>query len=216
MMRKVLIAVTISLGLSQVALAAVVGDATAGKAKSAPCAACHGPDGNSAAPTFPKLAGQSERYLNKQIHDIKSGARPVPAMAGQTDNLSDQDIADISAYFASQKASVNQAKKDLATRGEQIFRAGIREKGVPACAACHAPDGAGNAPAGFPRLGGQHADYIAAQLKAYRTGGDDDASGNKETTGRNNDGDTKPMRAIALRLSDNEIAALASYISGLH
>lgn len=216
MMKKVLIAVTISLGLSQVALAAVTGDAAAGKTKSAPCAACHGPDGNSAAPTFPKLAGQNERYLIKQIHDIKSGARPVPTMAGQTDHLSDQDIADIAAYFASQKSSVSQAKPDLAARGEQIFRAGIREKGVPACSACHAPDGVGNGPAGFPRLGGQHADYVAAQLKAYRAGADDDAIGLKETSGRSNDGDTKPMRAIAQHLSDNEIAALASYISGLH
>jgi len=216
MMKKVLIAVAISLSLSQAATAAVTGDAAAGKTKSAPCAACHGPDGNSAAPTFPKLAGQSERYLTKQIHDIKSGARSVPAMAGQLDNLSEQDIADIAAHFSSQKGSVNQAKPDLATRGEQIFRAGIRDKGIPACMACHAPDGAGNAPAGFPRLGGQHADYITAQLKAYRMGADDDAIGRKETAGRSNDGDAKPMRAIAAHLSDNEIAALASYISGLH
>jgi cytochrome c553 len=216
MMKRILIAVTISLGLSQVALAAVTGDAAAGKTKSAPCAACHGPDGNSAAPTFPKLAGQNERYLIKQIHDIKSGARSVPAMAGQTDNLSDQDIADIAAFFASQKGSVNQANKELATRGEVIFRAGIRDKGVPACSACHAPDGAGNAPAGFPHLGGQHADYIATQLKAYRTAADDDAIGRKETAGRSNDGDTKPMRGVAAHLSDNDIAAVASYISGLH
>ncbi len=208
-MKKVLLISAIVFGATaQLAMAA--GDAAAGKAKSAACAACHGPDGNSAAPTFPKLAGQSERYLNKQIHDIKSKARSVPAMAGLTDNLSDQDIADLAAYFSAQPSSVNQAKKDTVAKGEQIFRGGIHEKNVPACAACHSADGAGNAPAGFPRLGGQHADYIATQLKAYRAAGDGDA------TGRANDGDNKPMRTIALRLTDSEIAALANYISGLH
>ncbi|HSB97144.1 MAG TPA: c-type cytochrome [Spongiibacteraceae bacterium] len=208
-MRKILIAGAVVFGLgSHGAWAA--GDAAAGATKAAACFACHGQDGNSAAPTFPKLAEQSTRYLSKQIHDIKSGVRPVPAMAGQTDNLSDQDIDDIAAYFSSKKASVNQAKKDLVAKGEQIFRGGIREKGVPACAACHAPNGIGNAPAGFPRLGGQHADYVAAQLKAYRAAADGDASG------RVTDGDTKPMRGVAARLSDSEIAALASYISGLH
>jgi cbb3-type cytochrome c oxidase subunit III len=209
MMRKILIAGAVVFGLAgQGAWAA--GDAAAGASKAAPCAACHGADGNSAAPTFPKLAGQSARYLAKQIHDIKSGVRPVPTMAGMTDNLSDQDIQDIAAHFASKKPSVSQAKKDLVAKGEQIYRGGIRDKGVPACAACHAPDGIGNSPAGFPRLGGQHADYVTAQLKAYRAAADGDA------TGRVTDGDTKPLRSIAARLSDSEIAALASYVSGLH
>jgi len=208
-MRKILIAGAVVFGLGSHSVWAA-GDAAAGATKAAACFACHGQDGNSAAPTFPKLAEQSARYLSKQIHDIKSGVRSVPAMAGQTDNLSDQDIEDIAAYFSSKKASVNQAKKDLVAKGEQIFRGGIRDKGVPACAACHAPNGIGNAPAGFPRLGGQHADYVAAQLKAYRAAADGDA------TGRVTDGDTKPMRGVAARLSDSEIAALASYISGLH
>lgn len=208
MKRVLLISAFVFGATAQLAMAA--GDAAAGKAKAATCAACHGPDGNSAAPTFPKLAGQSERYLNKQIHDIKSKARVVPAMAGMVDNFSDQDIADLSAYFAAQSSSVNQAKKDTIAKGELIFRGGIREKNVPACAACHSADGAGNAPAGFPRLGGQHADYVSAQLKAYRAAADGDA------TGRANDGDSKPMRTIALRLTDSEIAALANYISGLH
>lgn len=208
MKRVLLISAFVFGATAQLAMAA--GDAAAGKTKAATCAACHGPDGNSAAPTFPKLAGQSERYLNKQIHDIKSKARVVPAMAGMVDNFSDQDIADLSAYFAAQSSSVNQAKKDTIAKGELIFRGGIREKNVPACAACHSADGAGNAPAGFPRLGGQHADYVSAQLKAYRAAADGDA------TGRANDGDSKPMRTIALRLTDSEIAALANYISGLH
>lgn len=209
MMRKFLIASVIVFGSSSYGVWAA-GDAAAGASKAAPCAACHGADGNSAAATFPKLAGQSARYLSKQMQDIKSGVRSVPAMAGQLDNLNKQDFDDIAAYFASKTASMNQAKKDLVAKGEQIFRGGIRDKGVPACSACHAPDGAGNAPAGFPRLGGQHADYVAAQLKAYRAAADGDASG------RSTDGDTKPMRTIAARLSDGEIAALASYISGLH
>jgi cytochrome c553 len=209
MMRKILIAGAVVFGLASHG-AWAAGDAAAGSTKAAPCAACHGPDGNSAAPTFPKLAGQSEKYLIKQISDIKSGVRSVPAMAGQLDNMTKQDIEDLAAHFAAQKASVNQAKKDLIAKGEQIYRGGIREKGVPACAACHAPDGIGNSPAGFPRLGGQHADYVAAQLKAYRAAADGDAAG------RVTDGDTKPMRSIASRLSDSEIAALASYVSGLH
>lgn len=208
-MRTVLIAMAVSLSVSAASAAGLVGDAAAGKTKAAACGACHGADGNSPAPTFPKLAGQGERYLVKQIHDIKSGARPVPAMAGQTDSLSDQDIADIAAYYAGQKGSVNQAKKDLVARGEAIYRGGVREKGVPACAACHSPTGAGNAPAGFPKLGGQHADYVTTQLKAYRAAADGDAAG------RANDGDTKPMRGVAARMSDAEIAAVASYISGL-
>src|SRR5690606_32359217 len=208
-MRTVLIAMAVSLSVSAASAAGLVGDAAAGKTKAAACGACHGADGNSPAPTFPKLAGQGERYLVKQIHDIKSGARPVPAMAGQTDNLSEQDIADIAAYYAGQKGSVNQAKKDLVARGEAIYRGGVREKGVPACAACHSPTGAGNAPAGFPKLGGQHAEYVTTQLKAYRAAADGDAAG------RANDGDTKPMRGVAARMSDAEIAAVASYISGL-
>ena len=208
-MKKILLASVIVLGaVSQVALAA--GDAAAGKTKAAVCAACHGADGNSAAPTFPKLAGQGERYLMKQIHDIKSKARSVPAMAGLTDNLSDQDIADIAAYFSSQTPSVDQAKKDTLAKGEAIYRAGIADRGIPACMACHSPTGSGNALAGFPHLGGQHAEYIATQLKAYRAAADGDASG------RSNDGDNKPMRTVAAHLTDSEIAALANYISGLH
>ncbi len=208
-MKKILLASVIVLGaVSQVAMAE--GDAAAGKTKAAACFACHGADGNSAAPTFPKLAGQGERYLIKQIHDIKAKTRSVPAMAGLTDNLSDQDIADIAAYFAGQTTSMDQAKKEPLAKGEQIFRAGIRDRGVPACTACHTPTGSGNALAGFPRLGGQHADYVATQLKAYRAGADGDSAG------RANDGDTMPMRSVAAHLSDSEIAALANYVSGLH
>ena len=180
------------------------GNAEGGKALSVACGACHGADGNSLAPTFPKLAGQHESYLLKQLKDIKSGARSVPTMAGQLDAMSEQDLADISAYYAAQAATPGVAKEELVELGESVFRAGIREKGVAACAACHSPTGAGNGPAKFPALSGQHADYIAAQLRAFR---------NDE---RINDGDTRIMRDVASRLSDKELDAVSSYASGLH
>jgi cytochrome c553 len=187
---------------------ALAGDAAAGKDKSVTCSACHGADGNSVAPTFPKLAGQGEKYLLKQMQDIRDGARPVPTMVGQVDNMSDEDLADIAAFYASQAKSGSQAKADLVTLGAQVFRGGVAERNVPACSACHSPNGNGNAPAGFPSLAGQHADYTAAQLKAYRLGYEDES-------GRTNDGDTKIMRTIAFGLSDAEIEAVSSYIAGL-
>ena len=180
------------------------GNAEAGKAKSVACGACHGADGNSLAPTFPKLAGQHESYLLKQLKDIKSGARSVPTMAGQLDAMSEQDLADMAAFYAVQPATPGVAKEELVELGESVYRAGIREKGVAACTACHSPTGVGNGPAKYPRLSGQHADYIAAQLRAFR---------NDERT---NDGDTRIMRDVASRLSDKELDAVASYASGLH
>ena len=180
------------------------GSAEAGKAKSVACGACHGADGNSLAPTFPKLAGQHESYLLKQLQDIKSGARSVPTMAGQLDAMSEQDLADMAAFYAVQPATPGVAKEELVELGESVYRAGIREKGVAACTACHSPTGVGNGPAKYPRLSGQHADYIAAQLRAFR---------NDERT---NDGDTRIMRDVASRLSDKELDAVASYASGLH
>jgi cytochrome c553 len=201
MKNKILFAIAlISLG----GLAHAAGDAEAGKARAMVCGACHGADGNSPAPTFPKLAGQGEKYLIKQMQDIKSGARSVPTMAGQLDAFDDQAIADVAAYFASQKVQTGVADPDKVALGERLYRAGDREKGLPACTACHSPTGAGNAPAGFPALGGQHAEYIAVALKAFRTGE------------RSNDGDTRVMRDIAYKMNDKEIDAVASYIAGLH
>lgn len=142
------------------------GDAEAGKGKTVACGACHGADGNSLVPSFPKLAGQHAGYLLKQMQDIKSGARPVPTMAGQLDAMSDQDLADIAAYFASQTPTRGATKEALVELGERVWRAGVREKGIAACAACHSPTGAGNGPAKYPALSGQHADYIAAALRA--------------------------------------------------
>ena len=203
-MNKLIVSLLLTLGITSVAHAA--GDATAGQAKAAVCGACHGPDGNSPAPNFPKLAGQGERYLTKQMQDIKSGKRTVLEMTGLLTNLSDQDLADLAAYFASQKGSVGAADPKLVARGEQLFRGGNLEKGLPACTGCHSPNGAGNAAAGFPHLSGQHATYIAKQLTDFR----------KEEAGRANDGDAMTMRTIARKLSDEDIAALSSYIQGLH
>ena len=203
-MNKLIVSLLLTLGITSVAHAA--GDATAGQAKAAVCGACHGPDGNSPAPNLPKLAGQGERYLTKQMQDIKSGKRTVLEMTGLLTNLSDQDLADLAAYFASQKGSVGAADPKLVARGEQLFRGGNLEKGLPACTGCHSPNGAGNAAASFPRLSGQHATYIAKQLTDFR----------KEEAGRANDGDAMTMRTIARKLSDEDIAALSSYIQGLH
>ena len=219
-MKKQLASLLIIAGFAGFAQAG--GDAAAGKSKAATCVACHGQDGNSLAPTFPKLAGQNERYLIKQMKDIQCGAlseaeqkaqkcsgRPVPTMAGQLDNLTDADLADIAAYYAGQTVSVGQAKADIAAKGEEIYRAGIVAKSVAACTACHSPTGRGNTLAGYPSVGGQHADYVAAQLKAFRAAADGLA-------GRDNDGASKIMRDVAANMSDSEIAAVASYIAGLH
>ncbi|CAE6882723.1 MULTISPECIES: cytochrome c [Pseudomonas] len=201
-MNKVLVSLLLTLGLTGVAQAA--GDAEAGQGKVAVCGACHGADGNSPAPNFPKLAGQGERYLLKQLHDIKSGNRQVVEMTGMLDNLSDQDLEDIAAYFSSQKMSVGAADPKLVQRGEALFRGGKLEEGMPACTGCHSPNGAGLAAAAFPHLGGQHAQYVAKQLTDFREGN------------RTNDGDSMIMRSIAAKLSNKDIEAVSSFIQGLH
>lgn len=182
------------------------GDAAAGQAKSAICAACHGVDGNSTVPNWPKLAGQHEKYLVRQMTLIKSGDRQVPEMLGIVPGLSDQDLEDLSAYFASQEAAPGVADELQVTLGERIYRAGNAESGVPACMSCHGPTGEGNAPAGYPALAGQHSAYSSKMLTAFRAGEnygiDDTASG--------------IMNGSASELSDEEIAAVASYIQGLY
>ncbi|HVL02374.1 MAG TPA: c-type cytochrome [Dongiaceae bacterium] len=193
-------------------LAQAAGDAAAGKAKAAVCGACHGADGNSMVPNFPKLAGQGERYLVKQLHDMKSNVRAVPEMAGITPGLSDQDIEDLAAFFASQKTQVGATDPALVELGAKLFRAGKKEAGVTACAGCHGANGLGMPEAGFPALSGQHSTYVEAQLKAFRAAGREDAEGKRRT----NDGEAKMMQATAARLSDNEIKALSSFINGLH
>lgn len=180
------------------------GNAAAGESKAVVCGACHGATGNSTLAENPKLAGQNARYLFKQMQDIKSGARTVAVMTGILNNSSDQDMQDIAAFYAAQEVTLEGADPELVELGESIYRSGIESLSVAACTACHSPTGQGNDQAGFPALGGQHAQYTANQLKAFRSGT------------RANDGNAMPMRIVSERLTDREIEAIASYLSGLN
>ena len=199
-MKKVIVCLMIGLGWMSFSYAG--GNAEAGQGKAAVCGGCHGVDGNSMIPSFPKLAGQGELYLTKQLIDIRDGARSVPQMSGILTGRTDQDLADLAAYYSAQKVTIGATDPELLDLGRQIYRAGIAAKGVAACSACHSPTGAGNAQAAFPALSGQHADYVIAQLKAYRT----------ET--RTN-GQAMMMQQVAALMSDKEIEAVASYVQGL-
>ncbi len=200
-MKKIQLAVSLVL-LTTASLALAKGDPEAGKAKAAQCAGCHGADGNSPAAAFPKIAGQGETYLLKQLHDIKDGTRPVAQMAGQLDNMNDQDLENLASYFASQTMAGSAAKEELVELGSSIYRAGIKDQEIAACSGCHSPTGAGNSPAGFPRLSGQYADYIEQQLLMFQKGE------------RNNDNDSV-MRTITERMTAQEIKAVSSYASGV-
>lgn len=179
------------------------GDAAAGQAKSALCGSCHGVDGNSPLAMNPKLAGQSAKYMVKQLRDFKSGARPGATMAAMVLSLSDQDMEDIAAWYSSQQPTIQGADPESVELAERLYRAGNSEIAVAACSACHSPTGKGNAPAGFPALSGQHAEYTLQQLKDFRSGV------------RQNDGSAM-MRTVVERLTDKELEALASYVSGLN
>ena len=193
------------------------GDVAAGQTKAGACAACHGIDGNSADPQYPRLAGQHERYIARQLHLFKSGQRQNPIMQGMAAPLSAQDMRDIGAFYATQKpqagvaddtviATGPHADKKFYQVGEKLFRAGRPADGLPACAACHGPAGRGNPGPAYPSLGGQHAGYTVAKLQFFR-------DGNSYGT----DGDANPVMAqIARGLSDEEIQALGTYIEGLH
>jgi cytochrome c553 len=181
------------------------GDATAGQAKAAVCGACHGMDGNSADAQYPKLAGQSEQYIVRQLTDFKSGQRQNPIMLGMATPLSVQDMHDLGAYFASQTSRPGVADQALVEQGETLFRQGDSTRGIPACMACHSIDGRGNPGAMYPQLAGQHAQYVEATLKAWHDG-----------TSWGSDTHSQIMPAIAAKLDAKDIAALASYIEGLH
>lgn len=189
--------------MSWLNVALAEGDAERGSTLTATCVACHGNDGNSLAGSFPNIAGQNEKYILKQLRDMKSGARAQNLMVGIVDTLSDQDMQDLAAFYAEKTAAESAADPELALQGEHIYRSGIARKGVAACSACHSPTGQGNDLASFPKLAGQWAEYTEAQLKAFRVGE------------RHNDGESKMMRLSAMDLSDAEIAAVASYIAGL-
>ena len=202
-MNKWLVSVPVILALTASATHAA-GNVEAGKTKAAPCAACHGVDGNSPAnPLWPKLAGQSPEYIQKQIADFKGGVRQDPLMAPQAALLAtDQDVADVAAFFSAQAQTTGQAQADKVELGEQVYRGGNMERGVAACSGCHGPAGMGNPLAKFPRISGQHADYVSKALKDFRAGN------------RANDPNGM-MRGVAKQMTDDEIAAVAQYVQGL-
>ena len=168
-------------------------------------AGCHGADGNSLVPTFPKLAGQGEKYTAKQLADFKANeARKNELMLGMAAALSEQDMADIGAFYAAQKlAGPAPADQDKAAAGKQLYKGGDLTNGIPACQACHGPKGGGVAGSGYPQVGGQYVDYTLAQLKAFRDGA------------RMND-DKELMRSIVKDMTDEQFEALANYIATLH
>jgi len=203
-MKKLILAGLVAVSSMMIASVSVAGDAAAGKAKSAVCGGCHGFDGNSPIATFPKMAGQNEAYITKQIKDYKAGtSRSNEIMKGIVAALSDQDAADIGAYFQAQ--SVSQAAtfdESKIAAGRELYKGGDLQKGIPACQACHGPTGAGTAGVGYPAVGGQYVDYTLAQLKAFKDGS------------RTND-DKELMRSIVERLSDEDMVAVANYIASL-
>lgn len=165
------------------------------------CVACHGVAGGSTVSVNPKLAGQHAAYIDKQLHDFKGPSRNHAVMSGIAKGMTDEEIRNVAAYLDQQKAAPGNARnKDTIDAGKKIYRAGITEKNVPACAGCHGPNGAG-IPAQFARIGGQHQDYTQAQLANFRTGT------------RSN---SAQMTTIAKRMSEDEIQAVADYIAGLN
>mgnify|MGYP001555542125 CR=1 FL=1 len=181
---------------------AQTGDPERGASLAGVCSACHGVDGNSLNPEWPKLAGQHASYLATHLQHYRSGARVNVLMSGQAANLGDQDILDLAAYYAGLEIAVGEADPALAGLGETIYQRGLAAKNVPACASCHGPAGQGVGSAVFPSLYGQHAAYTGLQLKLYRSGE------------RNTD-PNRMMRGVAAQLTDEEIAAVASYLQGL-
>jgi len=173
------------------------------------CSACHGGDGNSPSPANPNLAGQQAGYIALQLAHFKSGVRSNPIMAGMAAALTPEDMRSLGAYFAQQKPRGSAAKDaELASTGQKLFRGGDAATGVPACAACHAPDGSG-IPSRYTRLGGQYADYTLAQLRAFKAGERGADKEGKDVNGR-------IMAQIAGRMSEQAIAAVAQYTAGLH
>ena len=205
-MKKLALALSVLACISLPAMAE--GNAEAGKTKAIVCSACHGVDGNSMIDMYPKLAGQQTTYLIKLLHDFRSAAktggkegRNDPIMGGMALMLSDQDIEDVAAYYSSQTKVVIEVK-DIPALGEQLYKGGDMTRGITACIACHGPQGAGTELAGFPDIGGQHANYLKIQLNKF------------SDTNRNNDLNGM-MQDIAKKLTSDDIEALSKYISSL-
>lgn len=186
------------------------GDIEAGKQKSATCTACHGQDGNSTLAQYPSIAGQHAGYLEKQLKEFKLGmetqgkqGRLEPVMSGMAMPLTEQDIMDLSAYFASLPMADNTTPEEVIPKGKALYLAGDIERGITACVACHGPRGNGTSLSGFPKISGQHADYVKAQLEKFRS------------EDRANDMNGM-MRDIAKKLTDDDIDVLSKYVGGLH
>lgn len=184
--------------MGAVGLAHAKGNPLEGREKAEACAGCHGKDGNSSAPIFPKIAGQHASYIVKQLHEFKSQKRPDPTMSALAEPLSDQDIEDLAAYYALQKIKIEKGKPN--PLGETIYRTGNIKTGVPACTGCHNPGGNGNPGATFPQVNGQYAAYVEKILKDFKAG----------TRGNDING---MMRTVASKMSEEEINAVADYIS---
>lgn len=212
--------VAVNAALAELA-AAKPGDATAGTAKAAVCSACHGMDGNSADPQYPKLGGQHEGYIARQLTLFKTMSRQNPIMLGFSVGLSPQDMRDIGAYFAGQKPQAGVADEAviadplspyngqrLLDVGEKLYRGGDIARGIPACTACHGPAGRGVPGPSYPSLGGQHAGYTTTMLKTFKA----TPAGSMLLR----DANYVVMAEVAARLSDEEITALSTYLQGLH
>ncbi len=203
-MKKLILAGLVAVSSLTMAGSVLAGDAVAGKAKSAACGGCHGFDGNSPIPMYPKLAGQNEAYITKQVKDFKAdSSRKNEIMKGMVAALSDADAADIGAYFQAQSVSAAATfDESKIAAGREIYKGGNMQTGIPACQACHGPKGSGTAGIGYPQLGGQYVDYTLAQLKAFKNGS------------RTND-DKELMRSIVAKMSDEDMVAVANYIASL-
>jgi cytochrome c553 len=201
-MKKLIAGVVLGVGLT--AMAHGAGDPEAGEQNAQVCAGCHGAGGaEPIAPNYPKLSGLGEEYLYQQLVLIKDQDRMIASMTGLLDDRSDQDLQDLAAYFDSQDMPIGQADPDLVDQGMALYRGGNMASGVPACAGCHSPNGTGIEAAGYPRLSGQSAEYVSKQLTAYRDG--------ERDAGQN----ASIMMDVAAKLTDQEISAVASYVSGL-
>lgn len=202
-MKKLFMAALLSTTLGVSSSVMAVGNPQAGQAKAESCAACHGPNGNSPMEAFPNLAGQAASYIVKQLQDYKSGARENALMSPMAAGLSVEDMADIAAYYARQQPTLGAVPEELVELGEQIYRGGNPNTGVPACIACHGPSGRGMPAAAWPALSGQHSAYVEEQLHAFANGT------------RHND-PNEMMRDIAKKMSAEEIRAVSAYVRGLH
>jgi cytochrome c553 len=208
-MKKLVLPLTLLFGLIG-SVQAFDGDAEAGKAKSATCAACHGADGNGQVDIYPKIAGQHAQYLYKQLSEYKLGmtsggkeGRNNPIMYGMVATLTDQDMKDLAAYFSSQTMTSGTTPEDVIAKGQKLYRGGDEARGIASCIACHGPRGVGTSLAGFPKISGQHAPYLEATLKEFRSGARANSMNGM-------------MGDIAKKLTDEDIKILSQYLGGLH